>query len=201
MEKERNWFVKNIPNFITGIRIVGSFFLFFLPVFSLPYYLVYGFAGFTDALDGFIARKFKLTSKIGTLLDSIADLIFYVAMAFSIFPTLMKVFTPLHWTLVLIPTVIHLNGYIVCAWKYKRFSALHTYANKLMSFLIFAYPFAFINNVELAYSLYLYIGSGFAIYSAVETNLIHFISHRYDVRNKSIFLVRHNEQLPLEEEA
>ena len=46
----------------------------------------------------------------------------------------------------------------------------------------------------------MYIGGVFALYSAVETNLIHIVAKHYDERNKSIFLVRRNEAKSLEEE-
>ena len=67
-----------IPNILTigRIIIVPIFVLtFFLPGFFgdlIPFFL-FVIASFTDYLDGFLARIFKGESKLGELLDPIAD--------------------------------------------------------------------------------------------------------------------------------
>lgn len=65
----------NVPNFIT----ISRFFL--IPVFvylmlNKQYEFAIGvflFAGFTDVLDGYIARKYNQVSNLGKILDPIAD--------------------------------------------------------------------------------------------------------------------------------
>ena len=64
-----------IPNIISGIRILFiPVFIFFLLnsnyILSLYIFLL---MGFSDALDGFIARQFKCESILGSYLDAIAD--------------------------------------------------------------------------------------------------------------------------------
>jgi len=67
-----------LPNIITIFRIV------LIPVFLIVFYsssesrilyagLIFILAGISDVLDGFIARKFDLTSKLGAVLDPFAD--------------------------------------------------------------------------------------------------------------------------------
>lgn len=67
-----------IPNILTSLRII------LIPVFVLVYYLpyewapiatgiVFAIAGFTDWLDGFLARKLDQTSPFGAFLDPVAD--------------------------------------------------------------------------------------------------------------------------------
>lgn len=67
-----------IPNILTLIR------LFLVPVFILFFFsnspnnlinatIVFFIAGITDVLDGYIARKYDLISKWGTVLDPLAD--------------------------------------------------------------------------------------------------------------------------------
>ena len=46
-----------IANFITGSRIIFSFAMLTFPVFSAGFYFCYMLAGFTDMIDGTIARK------------------------------------------------------------------------------------------------------------------------------------------------
>ena len=77
---------KHIANILTGCRILGSILLLFFPVFSLGFYITYLICGFSDMVDGTIARKTNSTSKFGSQLDTIADLIFVVISLFKLLP-------------------------------------------------------------------------------------------------------------------
>ena len=64
-----------IPNLLSTFRMIA-----FLPViilFSSEYYLssflLFTAAAWSDFLDGFLARKYSITSKLGSLLDLLAD--------------------------------------------------------------------------------------------------------------------------------
>lgn len=46
-----------LANFITGSRIIFSLAMVTFPVFSAGFYFCYMLAGFTDMIDGTIARK------------------------------------------------------------------------------------------------------------------------------------------------
>jgi len=70
--------MKNIPNILTTIRF------FLVPIFPVVYFsdlknahyialVIFVVAGITDFLDGYIARKYDLISKIGTVMDPLAD--------------------------------------------------------------------------------------------------------------------------------
>ena len=48
---------KRIANILTGGRILGSILLLFFPAFSLAFYIVYLLCGFSDMIDGTVARK------------------------------------------------------------------------------------------------------------------------------------------------
>lgn len=184
-----NKFVKNIPNIITTIRILGAIAIIFLEPFSLPFYIIYGACGITDGLDGLIARKFHLESRFGSILDSVSDLIFLGIMGVKIIPVLIGVLPLWTWIIIWVPFGLHMLGYIVCAIKFHTFSALHTYANKLLSVGIFFYPFTFIGWIHWIYDIYAIVFGSVAIYSSVELNLIHILSKEYDDSNKSIFLL------------
>ena len=70
--------IKKIPNILTiGRIIIVPFFViaFYLPGFygDLTAFALFIVASFTDFLDGMLARMFKEESKLGELLDPIAD--------------------------------------------------------------------------------------------------------------------------------
>ncbi|MDR0813890.1 MAG: CDP-alcohol phosphatidyltransferase family protein [Oscillospiraceae bacterium] len=76
--------IYNIPNLISGVRIA------LVPVFIAVYLLekteikitaiiIYAAAGVSDFLDGYIARKFKLTTKLGKVLDPLGDKLMMVS--------------------------------------------------------------------------------------------------------------------------
>lgn len=67
-----------IPNLISIIRIilVGVFayvFLAYYPEGTIPAVLIFIFSGITDVVDGALARHFGWTSRLGIMLDPIAD--------------------------------------------------------------------------------------------------------------------------------
>ena len=185
---------RHIPNLITSLRIIAAIIMIFLEPLSLAFYVVYGACGLSDAIDGFIARKFHYESKLGSILDSVADLIFYTVMGIKIIPVMIELLNVVHWLLILIPVGIQIVAYILCAFKFHRFSSLHTYGNKVLGALVFLFPFTFIGRIELLYSIYIYIGGAVALYASLETLLIHIFAKRYDMRNKSIFLIKRNER-------
>tara|TARA_Y100000589_G_scaffold184855_1_gene175149 strand:+ start:4615 stop:5112 length:498 start_codon:yes stop_codon:yes gene_type:complete len=72
--------MKNLPNYITIIRLIFTFpLVIFLETNNLYLvWLIILLAGITDYLDGYIARKFDLKTKLGTILDPLADKIFII---------------------------------------------------------------------------------------------------------------------------
>ena len=74
----------NLPNALTWFRVVAIplvVVVFYAPeLFAWPESwarpaagLLFGFAGITDYLDGYLARRLKLTSNFGAFLDPVAD--------------------------------------------------------------------------------------------------------------------------------
>ena len=74
----------NIPIFLTMFRVILiPFFViaFYLPIESSPFIttLIFFIAGVTDWLDGYLARKWKQTTRFGAFLDPVADKVMVVA--------------------------------------------------------------------------------------------------------------------------
>ncbi len=72
---------KQLPNFITGTRILGAIILFFFQEVNIPFLCVYSLCGFTDLIDGPVARRLKAESSMGALLDTVGDVATYVLLA------------------------------------------------------------------------------------------------------------------------
>lgn len=130
-----------VPNIITSLRLLGTVVMIFTPVFSLEFFLVYTFCGFTDVLDGFIARRWNLTSRFGAKLDSIADLTFYAVMIAKVFPFMWRNVAKWIWIIIGTLFLIRLLSYTLAWKKYGEFSAMHTYMNKASGFAVFAVPY------------------------------------------------------------
>lgn len=79
----------NIPNILTIIRLLlipAFLFVFFseLPNSMLLSFLIFIFAGITDFLDGYIARKYKLVTKWGSIADPFADKLMSITVLLSL---------------------------------------------------------------------------------------------------------------------
>lgn len=156
---------KYIANMITGFRILGSIGLLLTPVFSQLFYGLYLFCGFTDMIDGTIARKTESTTVFGEKLDSAADLIFTAAAFIKIWPVLQ---IP-NWLLCWILMIGMLRGMNIAVGfrMEKRLFPMHTVMNKITGFLLFILPLS-LPFVELKYSAW--VVCMMATFSAVQEN-------------------------------
>lgn len=67
--------ILTIPNVLSAIRIclIPVFCIFILTEKPLSAFLIFIIASITDGIDGFVARHFNQTTKLGKILDPIAD--------------------------------------------------------------------------------------------------------------------------------
>ena len=140
---------RHIANIITGCRIFGSILLLFFPAFSSGFYITYLLCGFSDMIDGAIARKTNSTGKFGSRLDMIADFVFVTASLFKLLPAIRIPGWLWIWGGVI--AVIKISNII---WGYvseKQFISLHTIMNKVTGLLLFLLPLT-ISFVELKYT-------------------------------------------------
>ena len=146
---------KNLANIITIARIIGTICLLPLETLSDVFFYVYIFAGVTDALDGFVARKLKTVSRLGSKLDSAADLTFYSVMMCKIWLIIREVLPD--WVMWMIKAILALRAlcYALNALIHKEFSSRHTILNKITGLLLFLLPMMLKTPVMLYYSLLL----------------------------------------------
>ena len=71
---------KHLANIVSSSRIVGAIALFFCNSISNVFLAIYILCGFTDLIDGPIARKTNSTSLLGATLDTVGDVATYLAL-------------------------------------------------------------------------------------------------------------------------
>ena len=127
-----------MANTITFFRIAVSIVLLFCPVFSPAFYVFYTAAGLSDMLDGFVARKTDTVSKLGAMLDTIADFVLVAVCLIKLLPVLRIPAWLYAWIgiIALIKLVNIISGFAV----QKRFVAVHSLMNKATGALLFLLP-------------------------------------------------------------
>ena len=131
------------------MRIVLSAALLFSPALSPAFYALYLAAGFSDMIDGAVARKTGTVSELGSRLDTVADIVFTAVCLIRLLPVL-EVPAWLYTWIAVIAVIKLLNiaaGYL----KQKRFPAVHSGINKVTGGLLFLIPLT-LTWIDLRYS-------------------------------------------------
>lgn len=134
--------VKNVPNLLSFTRIVLSIILIFTEPFSFLFFLLYVSGGLSDILDGFLARKFKITSELGAALDSIGDFVFILVLMYLIYPYVKISEYLTIWIGVIV--IFRFGSLFVAFIKFHELAFLHTYLNKATGFLLFCFPLFYV---------------------------------------------------------
>ena len=140
---------KHIANILTGCRIFGSILLLFFPAFSLDFYITYLLCGFSDMVDGTIARKMGAISEFGAKLDTVADFLFVIASFVKLVPVIRISVWIWVWA-----AVIAMGKLVTLFWGFtqmKQMPSLHTIANKATGLCLFLLPLT-MSFVDLRYT-------------------------------------------------
>ncbi len=126
---------KDIPNLITVMRI-----LLVAPVAWLllqhrfaPALGLFFVAGFSDAVDGFLAKHYGWTSRLGALLDPLADKLLLVTCYAAL--TWIGLLPVWLLALVVVRDVVIVAGAVVYNFRIARLEAQPTFISKLNTFL------------------------------------------------------------------
>ena len=118
-------------NSITLYRLLASLLLLYFIVlndlFTFKWLLLVSF--FTDAIDGFLARKFKVTTVMGSKFDSIADDLTVLMAVIGIFK-FKPGFISHEKLLVTILLALYLAQTLIALIKYRKITSFHTYLAK-----------------------------------------------------------------------
>lgn len=176
-------FIRVLPNLLTILRMILSPVLLLLLSHPAAYLSVYAICGLTDLLDGLIARKTGTQSKVGARLDSIADLLMFLAMTASMIfwagDLLMKLLLP-----ILIVFFIRVINSLIALIRYRALVFLHTWGNKAAGLFIFFTPVLYLLTHSFAV---LIVALALALISALEETAIHLTAKEYDLDRRSMF--------------
>jgi len=137
-----------MANGITCVRIICSIALFFCQPLSTPFYIFYVTAGFSDMIDGTVARKTGTESEFGSRLDTIADFIFVAVCLIKLLP----VFEIDRWVYIWIAIIAVIKAVNIISGfaMHKKMVDVHSILNKVTGALLFALPLLF-TWIELRY--------------------------------------------------
>jgi len=174
--------LKYIPNMITLTRII------LIPVyifyFSKGNYtfagIFFSISALTDFFDGFIARKFNLTSRLGKILDPLADKITIISILIIL--TVLDIIPGILSSIILIRELFILTGSILAYYLGVKNVVEPSKIGKLAIFLLYIALAARILNVELIGMILLYIVIPLNIYSGVK--YVVGTWHKIDFRRK-----------------
>ena len=141
--------IKHIANIVTGCRISGSILMLLFPVFSMEFYILYIICGFSDMIDGTIARKTNSNSEFGEKIDTAADMIFVTTSLIKILPVIN--IPQWLWIWGIIIAIIKIGNIIFGYVSKKQFISLHTVMNKITGLVLFLLPLT-MSFIDVKYS-------------------------------------------------
>lgn len=125
-----------IANAVTVSRIAASLALVTCAPSSAVFWILYGWCGISDMLDGPIARKTRSVRAAGARLDSASDLVFVIACAAKLLPVLRCETWLIVWVaaIALCKAFNLISNITVCGSA----AYPHIYANKAAGLTVFA---------------------------------------------------------------
>ena len=179
-----------IPDQLTLLRLGMAPLLWILALLQWRMMLGVGvaLAGLTDVLDGWLARRLKRTTRVGSQLDSAADLVMIASITF--------------WLVMLRPDFFQRYGHVLVVWavlgvltlivswiRFRRVANLHLYSAKAAGFIGYLFVLYLLLFDGLR-PLYFWIAIGLAFTATTETLLIMMTRSKVDEHARSILLPR-----------
>lgn len=133
--------VVTVPNILSALRLLGVplfLWLILVPEADWLAILVLAIAGFTDWLDGYLARKWHQISRVGQLLDPVADRLYILA---TLIGLLLRGIVPLWFVLLLVSRDV-IMSVVLAVLKRRGVTGLPVhFVGKAATFcLLYAFP-------------------------------------------------------------
>ncbi len=162
---------KNIPNLLTSLRLiivpVMGYFLYLGNY--LPAMILFAFGGFTDILDGYIARKYNLITKWGKFFDPLADKLMQITAL--VFLVLHRFIPTIVLVVVIIKEALMLTGGIMLYRKGKTVIGANWYGKLATVIFYFAILATIILSLDSLNNIYTTIAINIALGLAVACTL------------------------------
>lgn len=183
--------LKTLPNMITSIRfILAPFLIYFaytkeILIFSILFYV----CGISDYIDGPIARRYNLTSELGSFLDNVADELLLLSGLFFIYLIKPEIMIDN-----ILAFVIFLSLYaierILFFGLHKGKPRLHLYSGKtfVRAFYIFLPVMFYVVN----YLPFLYLILSLGGITLIEQSIIYIKYKEIDIEIKSLVNPKYN---------
>lgn len=177
--------IYNLPNLVSFVRILLAPVLFYLALNQQPLWFiaVLLFSGFTDVLDGFLARHLQQITTMGSHLDSWGDFMVYTSMAVCAW---------ILWPDILLTELVSFTA-IVASFtlpvaigliKFRTLTSYHTWGVKLAVAITFiAYILLFTDLMAWPFRLAAVV----CVYAAVEEIAITLLMHNEQVDVRSVW--------------
>lgn len=155
--------ILTLPNLITLYRLlVFPLILYFAIAGKETLYAVFLVINLvSDALDGFIARRFKMETEIGAKLDSFADNLNYVLVFTGIYFFKMEDLLPYKVSLIIFIASLLLTV-VISLIKFGKFPSFHLYITKIGGYIQGAFFVALFTAGFMEWFYYLVIVWGIA---------------------------------------
>ena len=140
--------VLTLPNVLSALRLVG------VPVFlwllftnqDIWAFVVLALSGLTDYLDGKIARRFNLVSRVGQLLDPLADRLYVLT---TLVALTIRDIIPLWLLIVLVGRDLFMGVVILLLKRVGQTGLPVHFVGKAATFnLLYAFPILLLSSVE-----------------------------------------------------
>lgn len=148
---------------------------------------------FTDAIDGWLARKFKVISLLGARIDSVADDLTVLVAVLGIFlyhPDFLRS----EWLLAGVMTLLYLIQNSLALLRYGKLTSFHTFGAKIAAVLQCVFLVSFFFLPEPVFPLF-YLTAAITILDLVEEVLLVLMLPRWQANVRGIYWVRRNNLL------
>lgn len=180
--------LRSVPNLLSTLRLILNPVLWALALMNLKLYLgiLLAIAFATDSLDGYIARRFSLSTRFGSKLDSLADTLLQISTWIWLLllePDAAIEHPWLFWGASLLSFVSMTLGLV----KFRGLPNLHLYSTKVAGFtfsLFMVTTFIFEGYFEVLF----YIMIFFVFVGALETTLLQVFSKKINENMGSLIL-------------
>jgi len=179
--------MKQVPNILSLCRIGFSLALLFALDSPVAFVALYLLCGITDVLDGYLARRFRIESKLGAQLDSIGDFLFWAIVLYLLFFKANIDYSMGLIIGIIVIAVLRAVNFLITRLRFCEWGMLHSWGNKATGLLLFILlPVCLITEKIAAPVGILLCVAG--VLSALDEMAVLLSSNEYDATRKGFFI-------------